>query len=279
MQKGFRFSKIVPSYSLFSTWEEEEDFFENKAQGIYYLAENKNIQELETLFSKGFSFLGRGQQCFAFLSEDQEYVIKFIRQDKLREKPWLYLPIFSGKEKIEARRQALENIKRSLFFVKEELAEDNGVVCIHMGKTKNFPRKTFLKDPLGRKKEISLNETYFVIQKKARPLEEALKKASPQQIRKITESLFFSVVERAKKKIRNKNRRCLQNMGLIEGKGIDIDLAEFFKKEEVDASFIYIETAKSLRQYQKFLEKRDKKEALFLQEKLKNLEEMYAKKD
>ncbi len=271
LQKGFRITKVAPTYSVLSGWEEEEDFFQKKTEGVYYLSEELSLEDLYKLFEEGFTFLGKGQQCFVFLSKDKQYALKFIRLDKFQQKPWFYTRLSWGKALAQKRKKALEKIKESLLLVREEMVEEQEVACIHFGKTHNFPTQTFLIDSLGREKRIFLNNTYFVLQKKAELLADILPKASKEQIREISVALLDAVIQRAQKKIRNKNRHSLHNMGFFKGKALEIDLAEFFKRPQADASFLYKETSKSLREYETFLQENHPEEYQFFQDRLRRI--------
>ena len=277
LQKGFRLAKVTDPYNLFSTWEKEGSFYQMDPEiGVFYLASNVDNAFLENLFSQPFYFLGKGQQCFAFISEDQKYVLKVYRKDKLQIKPWYYLSFFSPLMRCQKANQikSFQRAKESLEIVKDKLAEENHVLGIHLGRTKDLHLKANLMDSLGRKKSLDLDSSYFVIQKKVEPLETVLRNTNAKQVEEISHQILQAVLERAKKGVRNKNRRCLANMGLYGGKVVEIDLAEFTERS-FDQKTFFKEVRKSTRKYLQYLEKNHPSLALDFERKLEALKGSY----
>ena len=44
---------------------------------------------IDSILDQPFTYIGKGRQSFVFLSEDKKYVLKFVRQDRLK------VPLFS----------------------------------------------------------------------------------------------------------------------------------------------------------------------------------------
>ncbi len=98
------------------------------------------------------TYLDRGAQCYAFLSEDQRYVVKFFRMKNLKNAKRL-------SEVFSAAKDACEI-----------LSEETGVVYAHLNRTKEIKREVLLIGRRGEKVRVSLDEVPFIVQVRAEPL-------------------------------------------------------------------------------------------------------------
>ncbi len=128
---------------------------------------------LSSQFSEDFTYLGKGMQCFVFESKDHSLVIKFFRFERYQLPKWLdSLPYPPFLKKIHGERVALKKIKlqnltKSCLLASQDLKEETGLLYLHLHPTSEIKRKINIIDRLGRSHQVDLDQTVFLVQKKA----------------------------------------------------------------------------------------------------------------
>src|ERR1700690_2519160 len=74
---GFSLDKIASHLSYNPEWEVEA------------LTERQREVLVQKVFSQAYYYLASGNQCYAFISEDRQYVLKFFKMQNLFPKGWL----------------------------------------------------------------------------------------------------------------------------------------------------------------------------------------------
>lgn len=215
--------------------------YENKWESPPLSAEQ--TKELETALSQPFHYLACGGQCFAFVSEDEHYVIKFFKH-RIR-KPYSYfyyssLPqILDG---IRKRKLAKAHFKLSRDFnsykmAYENLREETGLLYIHLNKQeKTTPpcvaEKTIhIFDKLGIAHQIKLDDIEFVVQKRAQlayaHIDEQMQTNDLAAARESLRSIIHVIAERCKKGIFDEDPKIHRNLGFVGQEPIFIDVGRF----------------------------------------------------
>ena len=120
-------------------------------------------ENLHTLLSQKFTFLGEGEQAIAFQSEDGKTVLKLFKMRKLT-------PSFRDKLCPHVVRRRLRNLQWVFNGYKnafQDLRKETGLVWIHLAKTKNLHQTLTVIDKTGTEHHIDADSTEFVIQEKA----------------------------------------------------------------------------------------------------------------
>lgn len=198
-------------------------------------------QETSCLFDQNFYYLGRGHQCYAFVSEDGSYVLKFPRLDHFTIPFWRRalqgFGLKASNEKLQLEKKGrFAFLMNSFLIAKEELKEETGIIYLHLNKTGHLKKRVKIFDTIGRGYEIVLDHTSFILQKKS-PLIwpiflENLKKREKEKAKEILKAFLDVIITRAKKGIFNKDPSFLKNFGYDKGKAIQIDIGSFYKREE-----------------------------------------------
>ena len=155
---GFSLDKVRSPFEKSSKW----------AIGNLSAFEKEEIQDI---LSQGFNYLGSGAQCYAFLSSDGKYVIKFFRMKHLIPKKWLKLIPLPGLDKyrfskIDKRMLRHQELFASYKMAYDELKEEAGLVYIHLNKSKDLRIRVKLYDRMRNCYVANLDEYEFVLQKK-----------------------------------------------------------------------------------------------------------------
>ena len=257
LTEGFRVAKILPAIEIFSRWEER-----------FAIDLDPKIREI---LGDPFTYLGRGQQCYAFQSRDGNYVLKCFRLHKYRKPFWSFF--YKNNRSLKERQHNWEETLKSLEIAQNRLKEETGLIYLHVSSTKNLPLLTLI-DRLGRKSLIDSNELLFLLQVKVDPLLPHLAqwRKEPEKLRFFIQEYVNTVKKRADKKIRNKNRNILKNLGLYQGRVIEFDVGEFRDKPDLaDPEKRALEVIKSTKRLRKWLVENAPEALSFLEQQIEAL--------
>jgi hypothetical protein len=190
---------------------------------------------LRSLLSQPYFFLGSGVQCYAFVSEDGQYVLKLLkhyhmppRTEWLRQMP---LPPFLESWRstlVEEREKRLASIVNSHCLAWEQLAEETGLVHVQI-QALGEPCVVTLYDKIGVLHKLSLRQTPFVLQKRADLVFASLEQSfsNPEEAKTKIDSLLRIIASRCRKGISNTDPIIHRNFGFIGTKAIEIDAGSF----------------------------------------------------
>ncbi|MBI5274173.1 MAG: hypothetical protein HY860_03875 [Chlamydiales bacterium] len=212
-QKNFFAWKIISVISPRAKWDTEASSLPNEA------------------LTQKYSFLAKGSQCYAFLSEDQKYVIKFFKKKHYLPKSWIkYIPFVSlldyhHNERLQHYQKRLElgfdNYKRAY----EDLKEESALLAVHINPTTNRYPSIVIKDKKGQFFTIPLDRTPFILQKKAELLVVKLaeQKSNPKSI---CDAIVKLVEIQSKKGFVDKDSNIFRNYGFVDGKPVQFDIGD-----------------------------------------------------
>ncbi|HEY2811584.1 MAG TPA: hypothetical protein VGJ00_09385 [Rhabdochlamydiaceae bacterium] len=201
---------------------------------LAFLEQEHVIQEI---FSQRFYYLGSGNQCYIFASQDDKYVIKFFKMHKILPKNWLRDFPFSLFEKyrldnVEKRQKMLEDIFKSVKVAYEEFHEESGLVYLHLNKTRDLKKKIELIGFEGEKYIVDLDGKEFIIQKKAQKFCDYLlnlKTAGDEEkMRRPTREFLELIAKRCKCGYGDMNSCMRSNIGFMNGHVVFLDCFHFF---------------------------------------------------
>src|ERR1700674_4426993 len=101
-------------------------------------------EELDRLFSRSFTFFGKSNHAYLFLSEDHRYVLKFLKRSVLYPKSWIaYIPLSFNPYYQEFRHKQKEQKKiwAAYKMAFTELKEETGLVYMHITPTHSLNKK------------------------------------------------------------------------------------------------------------------------------------------
>lgn len=137
---------------------------------------NVEKADLTRILNQKFKYLGKGAQVYAFVSEDGCWVIKFFKFKHL--KPSLFVdllpsipPLDSFKKSTSARKlKKIESIFEGYRLAYLFDRHHAGLAYIHLNKTNHLNLTAHLVDKLGLEREVALDSTVFVVQRKGKTL-------------------------------------------------------------------------------------------------------------
>jgi hypothetical protein len=226
---------------------------------------NEDLLLATKALSQRYVYLGHGFQCYAFVSEDGKYVIKFFRHQRLRLPEFVMsLPSFPFFDEWRKSRQLelsrrqdhlLRSCKTSWDIARHETA----MVMVHLNVTKGlFPTIQIL-DSLQNTYNIELDNYQFLLQRKAvhvKPTIAALmKEGKTQQAEECIDKIFSLFLECAKKGIVDTDGALVRknNLGFFEDRAIYIDGGKLASRKSACTKIDFKKDIKRLRPLHKWL--------------------------
>ena len=194
---------------------------------------------LATITDQSFSYLGKGKQAYAFLSEDGAYVLKLFKPLS----PVWHLPLFHHNYQIRFSNVPLAQQifctlyedaclrQKQLDFQSNYnafhlLSEETGLVYLHFAQTDQFHKSVVLFDKIGIRHELDLDSSCFLLQKRADlfypTLQKLVEKKENPSAKKLIESYVHLCISCIKQGIINPTK-IESNIGCSDLKAILID--------------------------------------------------------
>lgn len=210
--------------------------------------EEKEFEKFKSLLDQPFYYLGKGCQSYAFVSADDQYVIKFFKFQHFRKRWFDYFTFIpSLKMKREKKWINKQNNLAKLFTrwktAYENFREETELLYIHFNPTSHLGTHLTLIDKIGITRSIDLDQIAFLVQKKALMLcpaiEEMMQKGKSDAAKDLIEQLYALMLSDYARGYFDTDFALMQNTGVVEGKPIHIDvgLFEFDEKMKEPAAF------------------------------------------
>ena len=203
-----------------------------------FSVEHKHAKDILT--NRSFRYLASGAQCYAFVSDDQKYILKLFKFQHMRIPPWsqhLPLPSFLDsyrQAKLAKKRQIISDLFDSFQLASRYLKEETGILFLHLRKTSDFESQMTIIDKIGKQHRLDIDQTYFVLQMRADlaydKINDWMKKGKIAKARAGIRSLVNLAATRCEKGIFDKDPDFRTNFGFVNGKATQIDIGRFSKK-------------------------------------------------
>lgn len=184
----------------------------------------------EEIFTGPFTYFARGLQCFAFLSEDGQYVLKVLNNCN-HHKAALCRWIPGMEEAGKKAETKSEELFQSYAIALGELKEETGLVYMHLHQTDHLKKTITLIDRLGIAHPLDLDTAGFMVQKRATLfypyLAEKRRLGDLAGAQKAVADMVLFILNRCKKGIWDNDPLFRTNFGFVEGRPIEIDVGSF----------------------------------------------------
>ena len=234
---GFMVSKILTHLPANSTWHVDPPEREEK-------------EKLLKLLDQPFYFLGKGNECYAFVSRDQTTVLKFFKHQLIR-LPFLHeallsLPQITFLEGVShARAQRLKRSFISCKIAYDHFKEETGLIALNLARDWKVGKEVTLIDRLGIVHRVALDQTEFIVQKRAtlarQTFKELMRANKNQEAIQHLESILSLIHRRARAGYTDRDPRPLDNFGFLGTQAIEIDTGSFLPNTTSKKSGAYKE--------------------------------------
>lgn len=208
----------------------------NPAWDVHPLSDAER-HELDQALNQKYRYLARGNQAFAFLSEDGRFVLKFFKQ-KLFQPPFLLKAIPTrllqegrSAKKVWKKGYKLQRDFESYRLAFDELKEETGLVLVHLNRSEWIQKRVAIVDKLNIEHQIDLDRFDFIIQKRADlvypTIDKLMAEGNANRAKEALSSILKMFVSRCQKGIDDSDPDLDKNFGFIDGKAIQIDIGRF----------------------------------------------------
>ena len=201
------------------------------------------LDQLDTALQQKFHYLGKGAHCYAFVSADEKYVIKFHRfASHMRIFSWVNHPfsyrLNERRKKIKEYnlkklRYNWQNYKNSYLDLKDEA----GLIFLHINKSHNLRRTVTLVDKTHAEYRIPLDEVTFILQHKANLIYPTLDQLTAEKRidegKQIVSSIVQLIATCCQKGYVDEDPVLRKNYGLLGTRAIHIDIGDLIQEEGI----------------------------------------------
>src|SRR3989344_5564201 len=138
-----------------------DGFSENAIQGkLFAEVEERAPSEVLHALHQPFRYFAKGRQAFVFVSNDEQYVLKFFNK-KYLQVPW-YAFFYRDKERI--KREIRNTFYRDSYRIAKAVFGEE-ILYLHLGASQDLPKVEII-DRASGAMCLDLNRTPFVLQRK-----------------------------------------------------------------------------------------------------------------
>lgn len=205
--------------------------------------------EFDKAIGQKYRYLGFGGQCFAFESEDGQYVVKFFKHRLRKPQAWLIALPFPEPLRSQCRKHYKRTLSKhyrdfnSYKLAYDNLKEETGLIAIHLNKTSHIHQQLTITDKLKISHQIDLDQTEFIVQKKAQlvypSIAAMMEHGNIEMVKESLHSILHLIVGRCQKGIFDEDPRIHCNVGLIGTDAIFIDVGRFKPDDQRSNPEIY----------------------------------------
>lgn len=213
-----------------------------------FLSQNHQ-EKILNILNQPYTYFGKGAQCYAFISQDGRYVLKFFKSKHHRlnylARLLAALPILNSyyTVKIKTKEKNLSAIFKGYLLSYQLLPEDSGIVYMHLNSTDHLKNNVKVLDGFGTPWSISLDSSIFILQDYCETLGQVLSKALKEGDAELAAGRLKQVVDMYmrgyEKNIYDRDHAVLRNTGFADGHPIHLDVGHFTLAEnsETDEFF------------------------------------------
>lgn len=200
-------------------------------------------KSLAHIFDQKFSYLGKGAQCYAFASDDGDYVLKLFKFKHLRPTVWVtMLPdieLFKEFKQKESERKAakLRSVLSGYHLAYENHKEGSGLLYLHFTPTNYFTKKVTVVDKIGLKHQIDLDQIVFLLQKKGETFRDRLggliKQGDMEGAKGSIGKILAMYVKEYKQGMWDRDHGVMHNTGFVKEEPFHLDIGKFSKDDKM----------------------------------------------
>lgn len=206
------------------------------------LNEEENSQVSEAL-AQPYKYLGGGGQCYAFVSEDDKYVIKFFKQKSFAIPEWIDrfpVPALIGwlkNAKMRKREEYRDRVFTAFKMSLNDLSRETGMLFVHLNRTTHLNRELSFCDAQGICHLLNLDDLEFVVQKKAEMaftrIDALMQGGDIAGAKEAIAKLLQLNVGFYQKGYRNRDPNFRSNCGFIGNEAVLVDVGRMVHSEDV----------------------------------------------
>lgn len=202
---------------------------------LYNIDKTGKESEFQKILNQRYFYIGKGRQCYAFESQDKQYVIKFIRYNKYRDPFFItildYLNLLTPSQKnyLKEKRERYRKAINSYLIAYKQLGPITEVAYLHLNRTDHLRKKLNLTCKIN-KFSVDLDNVGFIIQRRASSLSDFLKenKSRKEIVFRVLDSFWETLLFKTKRGIVNVDTsNVIRNSGVLNNYYIETDIGSY----------------------------------------------------
>lgn len=225
----------------------------------------EDLNSANKALDQPYYYLGRGFQCYAFVSQDQKYVLKFVRHQRLRLSEYAELLPNIGwikewkEDKAKSHKLRADYLFNGLKVGIEKVPHETALLFVHINKTENNHGSVAIMDKGGNKYRVKLDDVVFVLQRKAMHIEPVIEKLMKngdiEGAKERISQIFQLFIDCGKKGVIDTDGALIRkhNLGFLDDRAIYIDTGKLTVRNENKIKERFAKDLKRLRPFEKWL--------------------------
>lgn len=211
--------------------------------------DESEVELVDRILSRPFTYYKKGCQSYVFLSEDGEYVLKFVKYQRFRPQFYNYwfsfIPPWNDylQRSLVKKKYKMDGLLNSWKLVFNELTKESGLVYVHLNKTDHLNKKVLFIDKIGLRHTIDLDQMEFLIQKKVNMLcpilDQFMADGEEEKAKSLLTSLNALILSEYYSGIADNDYAFMQNTGVYNGEPVHIDVGQFVENDSMRDSDTY----------------------------------------
>lgn len=207
------------------------------AQEAWRVSSTLADHEIKTLLSQPYHYVGKGAQCYAFASDDGEYILKFFKFKHLRpHRLWAFLPSWGPLEQwkrkeAEQKEQRMQRTFSGYKLAYEQFSDLSQIVHLHLNPGENDWGAIHVIDKMGREWEVPSSTTPFLIQKRGQilrsVLSDHLRHERMELAKEALEKIFFMYLKEYRSGTYDRDHGIMHNTGFVGETPFHLDVGKF----------------------------------------------------
>jgi len=201
-------------------------------------------KEITAILAQPFSYLGKGRQMYAFVSKDQQYVLKFFKFTYLKPSPWASILPTSLREKWQkGQSKRFERVFGGYQVAYQLDKKHAGLLYLHLLQPGMEGRRVHVQDRWGFEQDLPLESLYFILQKKGvatrEVLEQLLKAKDDASIERKLQQIIAMYKSEYAEGLYDNDHNVLSNTGFIGETPMRIDVGRLRKNDAYKQPSVY----------------------------------------
>lgn len=212
---------VISCYFTFRVLERQFSYSHISFPELTEVSQSSPQPDLHRIFSQSFSYLDRGKQSFAFVSEDRQYVLKFFDSSA-------YIPHFIFSPSLKRLLKKKQRLFNGYHVAYEREKEASGLIYAQLNPTNANGMTINVIDRFGLRHEIDLGKVPFIVQKKATPTREVitqlLQKKNVEDVKVLLRKILDMYLSGYQRGIYDRDHNFMYNSGFVDGYPIRFDV-------------------------------------------------------
>ncbi|MBX9923457.1 MAG: hypothetical protein K2Y01_05045 [Rhabdochlamydiaceae bacterium] len=191
-------------------------------------------KELIPILSQPFTYLKKGRSSYVFVSDDQKYVLKFLRNPQISSPYWasclLSQKLFPSlcQKNLETKQKRKQKQETSYEIAFHKIPSQTAVLCLHLHESSSLRKNFTIYDAIRIQHKVPMDATAFILQKKADPFcpyfQALYNEKKQEEIHTLIRQFAVLLKERADYGISDHDLSPRYNLGILEGNLVTFDL-------------------------------------------------------